>query len=107
MSKLAKSTFFCLLDFKKQNDEQTAPSNTTIRRANVVLSPTSASLMESSIPKKLTVSLMMGALVPVDDTKILILIFKRSVCVLLLIVPFKFKINTFLMSFAFHSFRLA
>lgn len=47
--------FLFLLALKKQKVEQMAPNAATISRANVVLSPVSASLVESFIPRKLTV----------------------------------------------------
>lgn len=72
--------FFAL---KKQKVEQITPNTATINRANVVLSPVSASLIESFIPRKLTMlseggsvlcalvpvekrSVVLGALVPVE-----------------------------------------
>lgn len=47
--------FLFLLALKKQKVEQMAPNAVTISRANVVLNPVSASLMESFIPRNLTV----------------------------------------------------
>lgn len=61
--------FFTL---KKQKVEQIAPNTATISRANVVVRPVSASLVESFIPRKLTRVLfsegrgVIGALVPVE-----------------------------------------
>lgn len=58
-----QATFFCFLDFfalKKQNDVHMTANTAITRRANVVLSPVSASLIVSLKPKKLTVSVLTG-----------------------------------------------
>lgn len=68
---LIDSAYSLFLDLflvlKKQTVEQIAANAAKIRRANVVLSPSSASSIESSIPRKLTMlSEGGGALVPVE-----------------------------------------
>lgn len=56
-------SFLFLLALKKQKVEQMAANAATISRANVVLSPVSASLMESFIPRKLTMLSVGGSVV--------------------------------------------
>lgn len=51
----------------KKIDKQMAPNIATIRRANVVFSPVSASLVDSFIPRKFTGLSVIGALVPAEE----------------------------------------
>lgn len=68
----------CFFALKKQQDEQIAPNIATINRANVMLSPVSASLADRFIPRKLTVlSGVGGALVPADKRERLSFILNR------------------------------
>lgn len=68
---LKDSARFIFLDLfqalKKQTVEQRAPNTATIRRAKVVFSPVSAFVMDSSMPRNITVSVpVTGALVPAE-----------------------------------------
>lgn len=55
---------------KKQKVEQRAPNTATTRRTKVVFSPVSALVMDSSMPRNVTVleGLGLGALVPEGKT---------------------------------------
>lgn len=53
---------------KKHTDEQIAPNTATISKTNVAFSPVSASPTESFIPRKFTVSSVIGSLVPAEKT---------------------------------------
>lgn len=79
--------FLVFFTLKKQKVEQIAPNTATIRRANVVISPVSASLVESFQTRKLTRVLfsegrgVIGALVPVEKMPRLTFILNRLLTV--------------------------
>lgn len=65
----------CFFALNKKKAIQIAPNTATIRRANVVVSPISASWVESFIPRKITELFtegtgVIGALVAVGKTRV-------------------------------------
>lgn len=66
------SAYFIFRDLfralKKQKVEQRTPNTATTRRAKVVCSPVSALVMDSSMPRNMTVLERLGALVPEGKT---------------------------------------